>query len=237
MGAAMAARQPDQLALHFTEDAFLKFPGAEPVKGRKAIEQVHREMLEQGVEVRPTTKEVQVTGDLAYEIGTYEFRNREGEKLDQGNYATIWKKEDGKWRISRDVVSSSMGKKSSAENLAQEDSETEHLYVELWNPKQAWLDLSKEERQNFFDEVGGEIQNLMGEGVEVLGFAVNDEGTPFRSDHQYIAVWKMPSKDQVNMLEESVSRTGWYDYFDQVNARGKLISPPVALEDMVLIEE
>ena len=103
--------------------------------------------------------------------------------------------------------------------------------------KQAWLDLSKEERQAFFNRVGGEIKKLMSQGVEVLGFAVNDEETPFRSDHQYIAVWKMPSAEQVEMLEKSVSRTGWYDYFDQVNARGQLISPPAALEDMVKIDQ
>lgn len=110
------------------------------------------------------------------------------------------------------------------------------LYVELWTPKQDWLDLSQEERQEYFSKVGGEIQKLTNEGIKVLGFAVNDQETPHHSDHQYVAVWQMPSKKHVEMLEESVYQAGWYDYFEQVNACGELISPPVALEDMVRLK-
>ena len=113
------------------------------------------------------------------------------------------------------------------------DSEKQFLYVELWTPKQAWLDLSKEERQAYFDKVGGEIQKLTNAGIKIIGFAVNDQETPHRSNHQYIAVWQMSSKEHVEMLEESVAQAGWYNYFEQENARGELIPPPAALEDMV----
>ena len=34
------------------------------------------------------------------------------------------------------------------------------------------------------------------------------------------------------MLERSVEEAGWHEYFEQVNARGELIPPPQALEDM-----
>lgn len=107
------------------------------------------------------------------------------------------------------------------------------LYVELWNAKQAWLDLTPEERQAYFDKVGEEIGKLTEAGIEIVGFAINNEDTSHRSDHRYLAVWKMPSTDHVQMLEESVSGAGWYEYFDQVNAGGELIPPPAALEDMV----
>ncbi len=107
------------------------------------------------------------------------------------------------------------------------------LYVELWNAKQPWLDLSPEERQSYFDKVGSEIKKLTDAGIEVVGFAINDEDTSHRSNHRYVAVWKMPSPDHVKMLEDSVSQAGWYKYFEQVNASGKLISPPEALEDMI----
>lgn len=232
MGAAMAAGNAAELALYFTEDAILKFSGAEPLTGRKAIEQAHQQLIDQGIGIRPNTQEVEASGDMAYEIGIYEMMDRNGQTIDQGHYATIWKKEEDQWRIARDIISSTKEEPLQVE-ITGIPGEKDHLYVELWNPKQAWMVLSAEERQDFFDKVGGEIQNLTKEGIEILGFAVNDEETPYRSDHKYIAVWRMPSKKLVEMLEESVSRAGWYNYFEQVNARGELITPPAALEDMV----
>lgn len=106
MGQAMAASDPELLAIHFTEDALLKFPGQKPINGRKAIAAAHNEMLKKGLMVKPSTTEVVTFGDTAYEIGTYEFVNSEGQKLDSGYYATIWKKIDGEWKIFRDVISS-----------------------------------------------------------------------------------------------------------------------------------
>lgn len=232
MGQAMAAGDAQRLAEHFTEDAMLQLPDSEPLVGREAIADAHEKMIEQGLGIKPTTKEVDVLGDMAFETGTAQFLNKNGETVDQVNYITIWKKENGQWLISRDVISSPNGKLP----IDQTDTEKDHLYVELWNPKQAWMDLSAEERQAFFDKVGGEIQKLTEEGIEIVGFAVNDDETPYRSDHKYMAVWKMPSKEHVEMLEESVSQAGWYNYFEQVNARGELLSPPAALEDMVKFE-
>ncbi|MBZ9731150.1 nuclear transport factor 2 family protein [Salegentibacter sp. JZCK2] len=236
MVAAMAAGNARELSMYFTEDALLKFPGEEPVKGRKAIEEIHQQIIDQGFGIRPNTQEVQVAGNLAFEIGTYEMLDKQGEKIDQGHYATVWEKEDDQWRISRDIISRTKETPSEIVVTAKPGIARDHLYVELWNPKQAWLDLSTEERQSFFSKVGGEIEKLTGAGVEVLGFAVNDKETPNRSDHKYIAVWKMPSKDHVEMLENSVSQAGWYDYFEQVNARGELISPPAVLEDMIKLK-
>ncbi len=81
--------------------------------------------------------------------------------------------------------------------------------------------------------MGAEIQKLIGAGIGVLGFALNDRKTSNRSDFNYIAVWQMPSRKHVEMLEESVSRAGLYEYFEQENASGELIPPPAALEHMI----
>ena len=113
----------------------------------------------------------------------------------------------------------------------------QQLYVELWNARPAWLELSEQERGAYFDKVGSEIEKLTREGIEIVGFALNDQETPNRSEYRYVAVWRLPSKEHVAMLEKSVSEAGWYEYFDQVNARGELISPPVALGDMVKLKE
>ena len=111
-----------------------------------------------------------------------------------------------------------------------------HLYVELWKARPEWLTLSVEERQQYFEKVGGEIQKLTETGVEIVGFAINDEETPYRCDYRYLAVWKMPRRAQVEMLERSVEQAGWHEYFEQVNARGELLPPPQALEDMASLD-
>lgn len=107
MGQAMANDNPELLATHFTEDAMVKFPGFEPIRGREAIAKHHEMMIEQGISVRPITTEVENFGNTAYEIGTYELLNKEGQEIDSGTYSSIWKKVDGQWKIYKDVVSSS----------------------------------------------------------------------------------------------------------------------------------
>ena len=126
--------------------------------------------------------------------------------------------------------------KADANEALSSGAEKQFLYVELWTPRQAWLDLSQEERREFFNQVGGEIQALTSEGIQIVGFALNGQETAHRSDFQYIAVWQMPSQEHVEMLEESVSQAGWYEYFEQENASGELISPTAALADMVQLK-
>lgn len=110
-----------------------------------------------------------------------------------------------------------------------------YLYVELWTPKPSWLELSEKERESYFDGVASEIESLTQEGIEVVGFTVNDEETPHGVDHRYSAAWTMPSEDHAEMLEEAVEEAGWYEYFDQLNARGKLLSPEDAFGDMIAL--
>ena len=108
-----------------------------------------------------------------------------------------------------------------------------HLYVELWKPRQRWLDLPEAERREYVEQVGPGIRQLTDAGVELVGFALNDEDTPHRSDYRYLAVWKMPGREQVDMLEQILEEAGWHEHFEQVNARGELVPPPEALADMV----
>lgn len=111
-----------------------------------------------------------------------------------------------------------------------------YLYVELWNVTEKWMKLSKEERREFFDEIGGSMQDLMGSGVELTGWAMNDEHTPYRSDYRYMAVWKMPSYDYVEKLEKAVADSKWHKYFSQVNSRGEVIPLPEIIEKLINLE-
>jgi len=112
-----------------------------------------------------------------------------------------------------------------------------YLYVELWNVTQDWMDLSKEERAAFFEKAQGGIQELMAAGVENVGWAMNDEHTPHRSDYRYMAVWKMPSLDLVETLEKAVSEAGWHKYFSQQNSRGKIMPLTEAVDFLVNLDK
>lgn len=98
-----------------------------------------------------------------------------------------------------------------------------YLYVELWKARPAWLDLSREERKSWLDKVLGGLQEQLQSGVEVIGFALNDEDTPNSAGYDIFAAWKMPSKEIAQQFENFVENAGWHNYFEQVNARGKML--------------
>lgn len=108
-----------------------------------------------------------------------------------------------------------------------------HLYLELWRAKPAWLALSSAEREAYGANLGPAIAGLLEVGVELLGFALNDEDTEYRADYTYLALWRMPSKELAMKLERTVIEAGFHDYFDQVNARGALLSPDAAVSHMI----
>ena len=112
-----------------------------------------------------------------------------------------------------------------------------YLYVELWNVTQDWMDLSKEERAAFFEGVKAGMQQLTSAGVENVGWAMNDEHTPHRSDYRYMAVWKMPNLDLVETLEKAVAEAGWHKYFSQQNSRGQIMPLPEALDFLINLDK
>ena len=83
-----------------------------------------------------------------------------------------------------------------------------YLYVELWKPRAAWRSLGATERRQFVDGIGPAIGQLTGAGIELLGFAVNDDDTEYRADYPWIAVWRMPTKALAVTLERAVIEAG-----------------------------
>lgn len=112
-----------------------------------------------------------------------------------------------------------------------------YLYVEQWNVTKAWMDLSKEERRNYMNQVGEAINDMKKSGIENLGWALNDEHTPYRSDYRYIAIWKLPSLEDVEKFEKGIEEAHWHDYFSQVNSRGKIVPLSQAMDFMVNLEK
>lgn len=112
-----------------------------------------------------------------------------------------------------------------------------YLYVEMWNVTQKWMKLPKEERKELLTQMQERIDHLRSLGVENVGWGMNDEHTPYRGDYRYMAVWKIPSITEVKLLEESLEKAGWYQYFSQANSRGKIMSIAEATDFLLNLEE
>lgn len=93
--------------------------------------------------------------------------------------------------------------------------------IEIWNAKQAWLDLSTEERGHYVQQIGTHIQKLLDAGVKVLTWSNNEAETSFRADFDYFAIWTFPNHDLANQFQELVEGAGWYNYFEQTNLMGQ----------------
>lgn len=106
MRAALHARDADALAACYTRDARLYWPTRPPVDTPEAVLAQSRYALE--VNLADFRLEVDdfISGeDIAVEIGRCTFINTLGQEFDGGRYMTVWKKEDGVWKIHRDFVS------------------------------------------------------------------------------------------------------------------------------------
>ena len=108
-----------------------------------------------------------------------------------------------------------------------------YTFIELWTPNDTWKALSAEERSAFMEGVGGAMEQMTAAGITTLGWGAVDDDTPYATDRQYVAVWQAPSKEAIETLEQGVQGSGWYDYFDQVNARAELAGPEVVIGEHI----
>jgi len=97
------------IAALYTPDGEALPPNGEVVHGREAIQAMWQSVLGMGIaSVGLTTRELESAGDLAWEGGTYELRGKDGTPADRGKYIVIWKREQGQWRIHRDIWNTSL---------------------------------------------------------------------------------------------------------------------------------
>lgn len=102
----IAGQQWDSLALIYTDDAVMMPQGAPMERGPDRIRQGFMQMGQMGVTAAELeTEDVEVEGDMAYEMGHYTLRGG-GAEMDRGKYLVVWKHEDGDWKIHRDMFSS-----------------------------------------------------------------------------------------------------------------------------------
>ncbi len=100
---AARKRDVDRIAGLYTTDAMVMPPDAPFVKGRESIKQFWSFAIQQmGVQdVQLNTRELEVVGDTAYEVGEAVLTLPSGAAT--AKYLVVWKKIDGQWRLHRDI--------------------------------------------------------------------------------------------------------------------------------------
>jgi len=95
----------------YAEDAVVNGPGAPAVRGQAAIREFFMKDIAgssvAGVTLNagPTT-DMDLSGDLASEWGTFTVTDKSGTTVDRGKYVTVCARRDGKWLIIRDIWNS-----------------------------------------------------------------------------------------------------------------------------------
>ncbi|MCG2460110.1 DUF4440 domain-containing protein [Flavobacteriaceae bacterium F89] len=94
------------LANSYTTDAKVMFTGAPSVVGRENIQKLFSGIINSGVTaINLETKEVFGTADLLAEEGKVTVFVKDNAVAEE-KYIILWKKEDGRWKLFRDIANS-----------------------------------------------------------------------------------------------------------------------------------
>src|SRR6187402_665326 len=93
------------LAALYTSDAKFMVPNMPAFSGKANIQSAFSGMFaETGpIDLKLTSNEV--SGN---EVGSYSMTDKKGKEIDKGKYIVLWKMEDGKWKLHRDIFNSDM---------------------------------------------------------------------------------------------------------------------------------
>jgi uncharacterized protein (TIGR02246 family) len=110
--AAVTANDAAKTAAHYTADATFMPPNEPAVQGRSNIQAWFQKHMDEGpATLKLEPRESHISGDLAYEAGTYtlDIKPKTGQPMsDKGKYIVILRKEGGAWKISNDVFNSDL---------------------------------------------------------------------------------------------------------------------------------
>lgn len=93
-----------------------------------------------------------------------------------------------------------------------------HYLVEFYTPNPAWLAMSANQRQHFLGGIGLALNQLSSLGIEVLSLAETDSSIDQGTTYKFLGIWRFPDQNARDALLAGIKASGWYDYFDHVNA-------------------
>jgi len=108
LGAAFSRGDAAGAAVLYTDNGQLLPPNSDFVTGRRAIQTFWQGAMDMGIKgATLEIVEVEGHGDTAIEVGKYTLQGEGGQALDKGKYIVVWKREEGQWRLHRDIFNSS----------------------------------------------------------------------------------------------------------------------------------
>lgn len=106
-GAAFASGDSTAFANCYTSDACINVTGMPRMCGTQAITGFFNAGRKMGLNnVALTTEEVMGGKDAVVEVGKYEMFAGNNVSAEKGKYIVIWKEENGKWKMHRDIWNS-----------------------------------------------------------------------------------------------------------------------------------
>ena len=95
------------IAALYTADGQLLPAHSDAIKGGAAIQRFWQGLIDRGVkEAILETTETETLGETAYEVGKYIMKTQ-GQVADSGKYVVVWKREEGRWKLHRDIWTTS----------------------------------------------------------------------------------------------------------------------------------
>lgn len=93
----------------YASDAMVMPPNSEPIQTSDAISKFWKGAYDAGVKkVKLETVSLESGGSFANETGKYTLYDANDKVIDSGKYLVFWKKEDGAWKLYRDIWNSSV---------------------------------------------------------------------------------------------------------------------------------
>ncbi|MTH46056.1 DUF6616 family protein [Intestinirhabdus alba] len=95
-----------------------------------------------------------------------------------------------------------------------------YYLIELYTPNAQWKALTAEQRRSFLEGIGGAMEGLASLGVELLTLTETEPGLDNSTGHRFLGIWCFPDAQVRDALLAGIKASGWYDYFDHLNAAG-----------------
>lgn len=97
------------IAAFYSPEGLVMPPNSDFIKGAHAIASMWDEAIRAGVkELGLKIGDVTGSGDYQVETGTYEMKDASNNLVDKGKFLSVWKRENGQWKVFRDIWNTSL---------------------------------------------------------------------------------------------------------------------------------
>lgn len=95
------------------------------------------------------------------------------------------------------------------------------IFIEFWKAKEAWHQLSKEERSSYVAKMGPVMEDLVSKGAIIDAWGENNDSSSHKANYDFFAITKLPSQEMLESFQSTIEGAGWYNYFEQINMSGE----------------